>query len=192
MGNLQLMDWKLGHLEIAAQRGFSRQFLERFRIVKRTDDCACGRAFHLRDTVVVEDVANDPAFLSLREAAQQAGFRSVQSTPLISRSGALLGIISTHGSHCPNSKQLEQIKLLARETANELISLRSHAGATVQKPTWPSRVAHRIYKAENAGGNSRAAIAREAIARATRLLNYSKPDTFLGKQHHTFIPLPDE
>jgi len=165
MGNLQLIDWQFGHLEIAAQRGFGPQFLERFRIVKMTDGCACGRAFRLRESVVIEDVADDMAFLSLRESAQEAGFRSVQSTPLISHSGAFIGVISTHGSHGPNSRQLEEIKGLARETADELIWLRSRVGTL--------------------------ATAREAIARAKELLKHPKPDTFLGKQHQTFFSRAD-
>ena len=192
MGNVQLIDWKLGYLELAAQRGFSPQFRERFRIVRKTDDCACGRAFRLRDTVVIDDVADDLQFVTFREAAREAGFRSVQSTPIISHSGAFVGMISTHGSHSPTSQQLQLIKELARETANELIWLRSHAGGAsmLQKPTWP--LSPQIYWPEDAGSSSTAAIAREAVARTTELLRQPKPDTFLGRSQSESIPLPDD
>jgi GAF domain-containing protein len=181
MGNLQLIDWNLGYLEIVAQRGFSPEFLERFQIVRKTDGCACGRALRLRETVVVEDVNEDPAFFSFRDAAQQAGFRSVQSTPLISRNGAFVGMISTHGSDAPTSAQLQQLRMLADETANELIFLQSRGGRIPALS--PSAVIHRV---ENVSGHSSAIIA--GVARVSELLKQSSPDTFLGKQHHEFIP----
>lgn len=125
LGNVQLVDWKLGHLEIIAQRGFSGNFLDCFRRVRASDGCACGRALLLRDAVVVEDVAHDHRFPGLRGVAEAAGFVSVQSTPLISSSGALLGIISTHGATPPTRRQLDEITMLARRTANELVLFRS-------------------------------------------------------------------
>jgi len=49
----------------------------------------------------------------------------VQSTPLISSGGALVGIISTHGEHPPTRRQLDEITMLARRTANELVRSRA-------------------------------------------------------------------
>jgi GAF domain-containing protein len=124
LGNVQLVDWKEGWLEIAAHRGFSQEFLNTFRRVRSSDGCACARALLLRDTVLIEDVNCDLRFPALASVGKQAGFVSVQSTPLVSSNGALLGVISTHGSRRPTDRQLEHITTLARRAANELVHLR--------------------------------------------------------------------
>jgi hypothetical protein len=72
------------------------------------------------------------AFPDLRGVAETAGFSSVQSTPLISSSGALFGIISTHGAHPPTRQQLVKITTLARLTANELVRLRAWLAPALQ------------------------------------------------------------
>ena len=94
-GLVQLYNSATGGLEIAAQHGFSQEFLEHFR------DChdasaVCGRALGCRQRVVVEDTWWDAAFAPHRAIADRAGFRAVQSTPLFTRSGAPLGVLSTH------------------------------------------------------------------------------------------------
>jgi len=127
LGNIQLIDWNAGYMEIVAQRGFARDFLDSFHRVTTRDGCACGRALLLRDTVVIHDVTVDRDFLPYRDVAERAGFRAVQSTPLLSPSGAFFGIISTHGNCVPNRNQLEKIKLLAQQTANELVRHYAHA-----------------------------------------------------------------
>ena len=55
---------------------------------------ACGTAFLERRQVVVEDVAVDPVFAAYREAAGAGGFRSCHSTPLCSRGGDTIGVLS--------------------------------------------------------------------------------------------------
>ncbi len=128
LGNLQLVDWRTGWLDIVAHRGFSADFLNTFARVRSSDDCACGRALLQRRSVIVDDVHRDPRFPGLRAVGQQAGFVAVQSTPLISSGGALLGILSTHGARSPTDGQLGQIQMLAQRTANELVHLRANRG----------------------------------------------------------------
>jgi hypothetical protein len=197
LGNVQLVDWRFGYLEIVAQRGFGPEFLNCFRRVKTGDGCACGRAFLSRDTVVIEDVSKDYQFAHFRDVAERAGVKSVQSTPLISSSSALLGVLSTHGSYVPSPKQLEEIKLLARQTADQLVrcasSLWPLARARLQKPQ-PGPVANSathksIYRPENLGAEiaEGAARMREIAAKAISLLKEPVPDTFLGRQHHNLF-----
>ena len=124
-GNVQLVDWRTGYLEIAAHRGFSIEFLTAFQRVRSSDGCACGRALLQRRTVIVSDVNEDERFPALRAAAKQDGFVAVQSTPLISSSGAFFGMVSTHGLCRPTKAQLAQIATLAQRTANELVQLRA-------------------------------------------------------------------
>jgi PAS domain S-box-containing protein len=64
----------------------------------------------------VEDVLLDAAFEKHRAIAVSAGFRAIQSTPLMRRDGELLGLISTHfrEPHRPSPLELQRIDLYAR------------------------------------------------------------------------------
>jgi hypothetical protein len=96
LGNIQLLDPDAGNLAIIAQRGFGLDFLEHFEAVTWDDESACARAMRAREPVVIRDVTTDPLFTNHRSIAAAAGFRSVQSTPLLNRDGSLLGILSMH------------------------------------------------------------------------------------------------
>jgi PAS domain S-box-containing protein len=95
LGNIQMYNAEKQTLEIVAQRGFQKDFLEHFRNVD-DESSACGRAMKLRQRVIIEDVETDPGFAPHRHIAASAGFRAIQSTPLLSRGGKLLGMLSTH------------------------------------------------------------------------------------------------
>jgi GAF domain-containing protein len=107
-GNVQLIDPDSGCLRIAAQAGFSEEFLEYFAVVD-DDASACGRAAaHLAQTVIA-DVNTDSRFAPHRGIAAASGFRAVQSTPLVDLRGHLVGVLSTHYPHpyCPPDRDLE-------------------------------------------------------------------------------------
>jgi PAS domain S-box-containing protein len=118
-GNAHLFDPERGALEIVAQRGFEKQFLDHFKEV-RDETSACGRAWASGRRVVIEDVQADPGFEPHRRIAAAAGVRAVQSTPLISRGGELLGMLSTHfrRAHRPSEHTLGLTDLYARYAAD--------------------------------------------------------------------------
>ena len=120
-GNVQLYNPETKTLEIVAHRGFQRNFLDYFSSVNEPG-AACGRAMQRRERVIIEDVLADPDFEPHRQIAASAGFRAVQSTPLFSRSGEPLGMISTHfrQPHRPSGHDLRFTDLYAR-LAGELI-----------------------------------------------------------------------
>src|SRR5262249_34099023 len=97
MGNIQLLDRDSGALKIVANRGFERPFLEFFDAV-HDGKAACGTAMQSGKRVIIEDVAASPVFAGKPALAVvlAAGVRAVQSTPLVSRSGHLVGMLSTH------------------------------------------------------------------------------------------------
>src|SRR5215831_14051234 len=97
MGNIQLYDAKAARLIIRVQHGFRRPFLDYFDSV-HSGEAACGSALQAGKRVVVSDVTDSPVFRSGDglEVLLDAGVRSVQSTPLVSISGAVLGMLSTH------------------------------------------------------------------------------------------------
>lgn len=121
MGNIQILDPESGRLKIVAQRGFERPFLDYFDSVPE-GRAACGTAMMRMERVVVEDVSRSPIFVGTPELEVMlaAGVRAVQSTPLLSRSGRLLGMFSTHyrTSRRPDERELKLIDLLVRQTAD--------------------------------------------------------------------------
>ncbi len=120
MGNVQILDPARGVLEIAAQRGFGQDFLDFFREVSTADDTACGRAFRSGERVVIEDIEVDPDYTPYRPAARAAGYRAVQSTPIIARGGVPLGMLSTHfrQTRRPPEQSLSLLDLYVRQAAD--------------------------------------------------------------------------
>jgi PAS domain S-box-containing protein len=123
-GNIQLYDPDTGALKIAAQRGFEQEFLDHFDRVYE-GSTSCGTALERRSRVVVKDVLTEPSLAAHRPVVVAAGYRAVQSTPLIGRGGEVLGMLSTHfrRPHRPLERELRLLDLYARQAA-ELIERR--------------------------------------------------------------------
>ncbi len=130
MGNIQLLD-EGGRLKIVAHHGFDAPFLEFFDSV-HGGLAACGAALKRGERVVIEDVTRSPVFegtLGL-EAMLKADARAVQSTPLVSRSGKVLGMFSTHyrRPQRPSERELRLLDLLARQAADLIERRRGEEG----------------------------------------------------------------
>jgi PAS domain S-box-containing protein len=95
-GNIQLYNAQVGALEIVAHRGFGPDFLDYFRLVRVDEGSACAQAMQSGQRIIIEDVVLDPTYERHRRIAAAAGYRAVQSTPLKSRNGSILGMLSTH------------------------------------------------------------------------------------------------
>jgi signal transduction histidine kinase/DNA-binding response OmpR family regulator len=119
MGNIQLLED--GVLKIVAQRGFQKPFLDFFNAVHE-GHAACGTAMDKGERVIVEDVANSDIFTGTPalDVVLAAGALAVQSTPLVSRFGRVLGMFSTHYNepHRPSEHVLHQLDVLARQAAD--------------------------------------------------------------------------
>jgi len=130
-GNIQLLSIGTGTLEIAAQRGFRRPFLNFFDNVAEGEAAACGIALQSAGRVIAEDVTKSEIFAGQPslDILLAAGVRAVQSTPLISSAGTVFGMISTHFSrpHRPSERDLRLIDLLAQQAADYLERKRADA-----------------------------------------------------------------
>lgn len=122
-GNVQLI--KDDEILIVAQRGLPASFLKAFSRVRATDGCACGRALRTKKTVVIPDVQKDPEFFPYRKEAEKARLRAVQSTPLITPVGELVGVVSTHfaNAYQPTPIEISTLQDYAPLAAGHLISL---------------------------------------------------------------------
>lgn len=129
MGSVQVLDPYANNLRIAAQVGFSRRFLDFFDTVEH-HQCACGMALSLGQRVIVDDLANDPIFrgTAAREIILDEGVRAVQSIPLRTLSGQLVGVLSTHFriAKPPRQKLFEITDSFVQEVA-ELIRAKGPA-----------------------------------------------------------------
>jgi GAF domain-containing protein len=129
-GNVQIRDPRSGGLRIAAESGFSREFLEYFALVE-DEGSACGRAASQRAQTVIADVMKDAAFAPHREIAASSGFRAVQSTPLIDKTGRVCGVVSTHyrRAHRPSVLELQLMEWYGERVGAALARLRRVDGA---------------------------------------------------------------
>ena len=123
-GNIQLLDSESRQLCIAAHRGFQPRFLRFFERVDTDCDSVCGVALAHAGRVFVEDIERSDIFANTTalEVLRSEGIRAVQSTPLLSSSGHVLGMISTHFSmpHRPDESTCRFLDLLARQVADFL------------------------------------------------------------------------
>jgi len=122
-GALQLLDRASGDLCLAVSRGFQEPFLEFFALI-RGEECACGAAMQSGTRIIVEDLTQPNIFSGKPSlaVALEANVRAVQSTPLMSSTGKLLGILSTHFNlpHRPTERELGLMDLLARQAGDYL------------------------------------------------------------------------
>jgi two-component sensor histidine kinase/integral membrane sensor domain MASE1 len=119
-GNIQVLNDSQGELKIAVNRGFKQEFLDCFKIVSAVDDSARGRALRSGERIIIEDVEVDTRYEAFRPAARLAGYRAVQSTPIMGRGGRPLGVLSTHfrSVHHPNREDLLVLDLYVRQASD--------------------------------------------------------------------------
>ncbi len=107
-------------LRIVAHCGHERPFLDFFAAAENVAS-VCGEATKRGERVIVEDVEMSPLFAGTPSLSvlRNAGVRAVQSTPLMSREGKLLGILTTQWGvpYVPDEHDLWRIDLLARQAA---------------------------------------------------------------------------
>ncbi|BCS52245.1 PAS domain S-box protein [Geobacter sp. SVR] len=137
-GNIQIINPATSSLQIAVQHGFPQWWLDYWNRVAEGKGMR-GTALGHGERVIVEDIEHNPIFsgTEVLEIQLRVGVRAVQSTPLVSRSGSLLGMLSTHykAPHRPNNRELRLLDLLARHAADfiEETRLREMLEARVQQ-----------------------------------------------------------
>ena len=122
MASLQAMEDGGGALRLLAYRGFGPEFARTFERVSQEARTSCGMAWQEGRRVVVPDVETCDFIVGTKAAEDLRGhgIRAVQSTPLVSRGGRLLGMISTHWTkpHEPAERDLRLLDVLARQAAD--------------------------------------------------------------------------
>jgi PAS domain S-box-containing protein len=122
MASMQVFNPEKRALQLLAWSGFHLESAAFWKWVHFHSGSSCGLAFSSGCRVVVPDTETC-AFLAGTtdlDEYRRSNIRAVQSTPLISRSGELLGMISTHWRepHQPAERALRRLDVLARQAAD--------------------------------------------------------------------------
>jgi PAS domain S-box-containing protein len=132
---MQIFRPELKELHLLAWRGFHPESAAFWERVGFDSASTCGLALSAGCRIIVPDVetCDFMAGTSDLDEYRRSDIRAVQSTPLTSRSGQLLGMISTHWRepHQPAERVLRELDVLARQAA-DLIE-RSQAEAALRE-----------------------------------------------------------
>jgi PAS domain S-box-containing protein len=122
MGSIQALHPERGELRLLAQKGFNPGSAAHWEWVRPDTASPCGMALSAGCRVIWPDIETCEALPrgADRDALRLAGIRACLSTPLIARSGGLLGMISTHWRrpHHPTERELQPLDVLARQAAD--------------------------------------------------------------------------
>jgi len=111
-----------GELKLLAFRGFNPDAAKFWEWVRPASESTCGAALRTGRRVAVPDVRACEWMAGTDDLATylDTGILAVQTTPLIARSGKLIGMISTHWRtpHEPTERDLRLFDVLARQAAD--------------------------------------------------------------------------
>ena len=126
MGVLRLYDAERDELYVVASMGLPEEYVETIERVQAKLG-PWGAAFEQRRPIITEDVETDPLFEGFREVALEiGGYRSVYTSPLITRRDEIIGTVATHfrGRRRPSERETRLIALYAYEAADVIDNAR--------------------------------------------------------------------
>jgi len=124
MATMQILVPEKNELLLLAFKGFDPEVIKYWEWVKKGNQSTCGTALEKSKRIIIPDIEISD-FINKEEnraAHRMAGIRAAQSTPLVTRSGQIIGMISTHWQtvHEPSERELNLLDVLARQAADLL------------------------------------------------------------------------
>lgn len=131
--SIQIFRPERNALELLASKGFHPVSAAHWKWIGFDSTTSCGLALTSGRRIIVPDtetcdfIAGTPHL----EEFRRSEIRSMQSTPIISRAGELLGMISTHWNspHQPPQHALRDLDVLGQKIANLIEPNKSDAGS---------------------------------------------------------------
>ena len=124
MATMQMLFPEKNELLLLASKGFDPEIIKYWEWVKMGAESSCGTALKKNKRIIIPDIETSEYIKSeeIRAAHRLACIRTAHSTPLITRSGVLIGMISTHWNtvHEPTERELNLLDVLARQAADLL------------------------------------------------------------------------
>jgi PAS domain S-box-containing protein len=146
-GNIQFLIRETGKLRIVVHQGLGERLVSHF--AEHGWVATCDAALQQVQRVIVEDVTKAPGVAGTvdLDIVLEDGIRAIQSTPLLSRNGRLLGLLNSHFRrvHRPTESDLRYLDLLARMAA-DLID-RTQAEEELRKSELGARQLLELYRA---------------------------------------------
>ncbi|RYD91746.1 MAG: histidine kinase, partial [Sphingomonadales bacterium] len=113
-----------GSLNLLASHGLPPEALAYWEYVTPSAHSSCTAALKSGARAIISDFETWPQIAGTEdlEAFRRTGIRAAHTTPLLTREGELLGMISTHWSkpHQPTERDLRLMDILARQAADLL------------------------------------------------------------------------
>ena len=115
---------RAGNLKLLCSRGLPAEAKAFWQWVSPAAHSSCTAALKSGQREIIPDYETWDEIAGTEDlmAFRRSGIRSAQTTPLLTRNGTLLGMISTHWSepHEPSSRDLRLLDILARQAADLL------------------------------------------------------------------------
>lgn len=119
--SIQILNAEGNQLLLVAWKGFDPQSAEFWKNVAAGSTTTCGKALESKTRAVIPDVnaSKEVSKEDLKEY-HRSGIVATQSTPLISRSGKCVGMMSTHWKRVyePSEREFRLFELLTRQVAD--------------------------------------------------------------------------
>ncbi|MGH2502677.1 MAG: ATP-binding protein [Ktedonobacterales bacterium] len=122
MGSMQVFHPECSALQLLASKGLEPEAVAFWEWVYADSTTSCGVALGTGERVIVLDAEASDFMAGTQdlEYYRLGGIMAAQSTPLISRDGRVVGMISTHWRrpHQPSERSLRMLDVLARQAAD--------------------------------------------------------------------------
>ena len=174
MASLQMLDPVRNELQLLAHKDFDPASAVFWQWVRMTSGSTCAGALHKGTREIVRDIelcdyvknSEDIDFYRL------SGIRGVQSTPLLSRSGHLLGMISTHWKepHEPGERELQLLDVIARQAADLIERRKAQESLRESEERFRAIISQTVVGIEHADLNGKIKFANQKLA---EMLGYS-------------------
>jgi len=117
---MQVYDKEAEVLRLLAHQGLTTESVESWAVIDASSNTACGPALRDNRRAIIADVDAQNWPEENLQPYRASGMQSAQSTPLISRNGRMLGMISTLWAepHEPAETELRHFDILARQAAD--------------------------------------------------------------------------
>jgi PAS domain S-box-containing protein len=125
--SIQILDPEREALSLLGHRGFTAEAVELWRWVDIDGQSSCGHALRSGERVIVSEIEDGRTAGASLLMSRRLGIRAVQTTPLVTRKGQLIGALSTHWRtpYTPTQRELRNFDVLARQAADLLERVRN-------------------------------------------------------------------
>jgi signal transduction histidine kinase/ActR/RegA family two-component response regulator len=125
LGVLSLYDAESDRLRVGVSLGLDQEFLDALSQLP-PGGAACTECLRKRRRVVVVDVMTEPRFAAFRNQALREEVRAIHCTPLVARSGTIVGVLTTYfrEPRKPTDRESHMADLCARQAADFIENVR--------------------------------------------------------------------